>query len=74
MITLDSVLDEVMQLSSYDRQILVDLLYKRIIEEKRDEIALEIREAKSLYNSGSLNTITADQTISKLHHALEKDE
>lgn len=69
MITLDSVLDEVMQLSSYERQILVDLLYKRVIEERRDEIALEIRDAKSLYNSRSLKTISADQAISKLHQS-----
>ncbi|MBK7377710.1 MAG: hypothetical protein IPJ03_01680 [Ignavibacteriales bacterium] len=69
MITLDSVLDEVMQLSPYERQILVDLLYKRVIEERRDEMALEIRDAKSLYNSGSLKSITADQAISKLHQS-----
>lgn len=69
MITLDSVLDKVMQLSSYERQILVDLLYKRVIEERRDEIALEIRDAKSLYNSRSLKTISADQAISKLHQS-----
>ena len=74
MITLDSILDEVMQLSSYDRQILIDLLYKRLIEERRDEISLEIKEATSLYHSGNLKPETAEQAISKLHQSLEKDE
>ena len=74
MITLDSVLDEVMQLYPNERQILIDLLCKRVIEERRDEMALEIREATSLYHSGNLKPETAEQAISRLHQSLEKDE
>jgi len=72
--TLDSVLDEIMQLSPYEKQILLEILNKRVIEERRDELSAEIKEAISLYRSGKLKTESAEQIISRLHNSLDNDE
>jgi PBP1b-binding outer membrane lipoprotein LpoB len=65
--TLDSVLDDVMRLSLSERIALLEILNKRLIEDRRDEISSEIKEATALYTSGKLKTSTADEVISKLH-------
>lgn len=72
--TLDSVLDDVMRLSLSERIALLEILNKRLIEDRREEIAVEIKEATSFYKAGNLNTSTAEDVISKLHASLEKDE
>ncbi|MDP2303413.1 MAG: hypothetical protein Q8N03_13425 [Ignavibacteria bacterium] len=54
MSTLDSVLDDVMRLSLAERIALLEILNKRLIEDRRDEISSEIKEATTLYTSGKL--------------------
>jgi hypothetical protein len=65
--TLDPVLDDVMRLSLSERIALLEILNKRLIEDRRDEISSEIMEATALYSSGKLKYSTADEVISKLH-------
>jgi hypothetical protein len=72
--TLDSVLDDVMRLSLSERIALLEILNKRLIEDRRDEISSEIKEATSLYNSGKLKSSTAKEVISKLHSDPGPDE
>ena len=45
MITLDQALDVVMQLEYEQKELLLDILRKRQIEERREEIAQNAREA-----------------------------
>jgi PBP1b-binding outer membrane lipoprotein LpoB len=72
--TLDSVLDDVMRLSLSERIALLEILNKRLIEDRRDEISSEIKEATSLYTSGKLKSSTADEVISKLYSDPGSDE
>lgn len=72
--TLDSVLDDVMRLSLSERIALLEILNKRLIEDRRDEIASEIKEATSLYTAGKLQTSSAEDVISKLHTHIKTDE
>lgn len=65
--TLDSVLDDVMRLSLSERITLLEILNKRLIEDRRDQISSEIKEAAALYTSGKLQFSTAEEVISKLH-------
>lgn len=65
--TLDSVLDDIMRLSLSERIALLEILNKRLIEDRRDEISSEIKEATTLYTSGKLQSSTAKEVISKLH-------
>jgi len=72
--TLDSVLDDVMRLSLSERIALFEILNKRLIEDRRDEISNEIKEATALYTSGKLQSSTAEEVISKLHSDSGLDE
>ena len=67
MITLDSVLDDVMRLSLSERIALLEILNKRLIEDRRNEISTEIKETTTLYAAGKLQSSTAEEIISKLH-------
>lgn len=72
--TLDSVLDDIMRLSLSERIVLLEILNKRLIEDRRDEISSEIKEATTLYTSGKLQSLTADEVLSKLHSDSGIDE
>lgn len=70
--TLDSTLDAAMNLPIGERIRLVEILTKRIIAERRQEIAREVKESKELYESDRLETMTADEAIKELHSVLKK--
>lgn len=54
MLTIDQVLDQAMQLPYEDKQTVVEILRKRLIEEERDRIALEANNALASYASGKV--------------------
>jgi len=52
LITFDKVLDETEQLNIEDREYLLDILSKRLIEEKRVVISRRVIEAEKAYKAG----------------------
>ncbi len=75
MITLDHALDVAMQLSYEQKQMLIEILLKRQIEERRKEITENARESLMAFHAGELKTESADSLIARLHASLEdKDE
>jgi len=54
LITFDKVLDETEQLNIEDREYLLDILSKRLIEEKRMEISRRVIEAEKAYKAGKV--------------------
>jgi hypothetical protein len=71
MITLDQALDVVMQLEYEEKEMLLDILRKRQIEERREEIAQNAQEAIHAFQAGELKTENADELINRLHASLE---
>lgn len=67
MITLDQALDVAMQLEYEQREMLLDILQKRQIEERREEIARHAQEARRAFAAGELKTETAEELINRLH-------
>jgi hypothetical protein len=67
MITLDEALDVVMQLEYEQKELLLDILRKRQIEERREEIAQNAQEAIQAFQAGELKTETADELTNRLH-------
>lgn len=65
--TLDETLDSIMQLDYVSREMLLGILQKRQIEEKRKEIAKNGKHAKADYKSGKIVAATASDTISILN-------
>ena len=73
MTTLDQTLDMAMALPFEQRQILIDILAKRHISERREEIAENARETIRAFHAGELQTETAEQLIERLHDSPEDE-
>lgn len=70
--TLDSTLDAAMNLPISERIRLVEILTKRIIQERRQEIVKEVKESTELYKAGKLDIVTAEDAIRELHSILKE--
>ena len=70
MMTLDQALDAVNELPSEQREMLADILHKRKIEERRNEIAASAREAIEAFQTGELKPRSADEVIADLRASL----
>ena len=68
--TFDQTLDTVMSLSQNEREILVEILQQRRIEEWRNETADMIKESTVMYKTGKILPQTADEVIETLHSSL----
>jgi DNA-binding NtrC family response regulator len=66
---LDQILDEIASLSLDEQEMLVDILKKRHIEQKRVRIARDVREAQREHQKG----MTKRGTIEDLVKDLESD-
>jgi hypothetical protein len=67
MTTLDQALDTAMKLSHEQKQMLIEILWKRQIEERRDEMATNAREAIRAFHAGELKTETIDALLARLN-------
>jgi hypothetical protein len=74
MITLDHALDVAMQLSYEQKQMLIQILLKRQVDERREEIAENARDALRAFHAGELKTESADSLISRLHASIEDED
>lgn len=68
MITIDSTLDDIMQLDFASREILLEVLQKRQAEERRDKIAKSAKKSLKEYHSGKLEPRSAVDTIEYLNN------
>lgn len=69
MTTLDAVLDKANELSFQEREMLVEILLKRQIEERREEIARNARQAKKDFETGKLNVYDNVETMIRDLHS-----
>lgn len=74
MINLYQALDSARQLSLSDKEMLIEILKKQTIEERRKEIATEVRESRTLYAAGKLAPSDSKQIINELHSLLSEPE
>ena len=66
MVTINSTLEDIMQLDYASREMLLEILQKRQIEARRDEMAKNAKRSLKEYNSGKLQALTAEEVIEKL--------
>ena len=71
MITLDQALDAVSALPPDQQEMLAEILRKRQIEERRNEIAASAREAIGACQAGELKPQSADEVIADLRASLQ---
>ncbi len=72
MVTLDKTLDAAMQLPPEQREMLVEILRKRQIEERRKEIAENAREAKQDLDAGKISPKPVEKIIKELNESLNQ--
>jgi hypothetical protein len=56
------------QFKSEDQQALIDLLQKRLVENRRSEIAANIVQAKAEYEAGQIVRGSIDDIMNELNH------
>jgi len=74
MTTLDTALDAVMQLSSDQKQMLIEILWRRQIDERREEIAEHAREAISAFHAGASKPEPVEDLLERLHASLDRPD
>ncbi len=67
MVTLNSVLENVMQLDYASREILLDILQERQTEVRRDVIATNANQSLQDYNTNKPLPLSANDIIDKLN-------
>ncbi len=63
MTSLDKVLDEAMDLPLEQQEMLIQILQRRMIERRRDEIATDAAATLAEFRAGKLKAQTADEAI-----------
>ncbi|MBS1528305.1 MAG: hypothetical protein JST19_21850 [Bacteroidetes bacterium] len=66
MVTIDTALDEIMQLDFASREMLLEILQKRQVEARRSEMAKNAKQSLKDYHAGKTSAVTADEAIQKL--------
>ena len=65
-LAIDNILEEVSKYPLYDKEMLVEILHKRLIDEKRDLIYKESKKAMKDYRSGKVKTGNVDDLFNSL--------
>lgn len=66
-VTFREALELIESLSDEERLALVEIVKRRLIERRRDEIAESVREAREDYARGEVRKGTADDLLRDLH-------
>ncbi len=74
MITFENVLEIVSKLPREQQEMLLEIVRKRMIETRRQEIMAECQEALAEYRMGKLQAMSATQAIADLRHYLQDNE
>lgn len=74
MTSLDKVLDEAMDLPLEQQEMLIQILQRRMIERRRDEIATDAAATLAEFRAGKLKAQTANEAIASLRESLQSDE
>ncbi len=60
------VLETVEQLPLEDRETLIDIVRRRIVEQRRAELAKDIREAQEEFKAGKVRPVTPDELMKEI--------
>ena len=71
---LDKVLDEVMELSLEEKEMLAQILKQRIIESRREQIAQDAQISLEEFKQGKYQALTVEEAIQDLREYLANSE
>lgn len=71
MITLDQAIDTIQQLPAEQQEMLFDIVYRRRMESRREEIARDARRSIADFYTGRLKPQSIGEILSELRAALD---
>ncbi len=74
MSNLDKILDEAMNLTLEQQEMLVQILQRRMMEQRRDEIAQDAELSLAEFKEGKLKIQTATEAIAELRDYIQQEE
>jgi len=72
--TTNDILEATEQLAEEQRELLLNLLHRRQVEARREQIAQHAVVARTACRAGQLTTETANDLLERLHTSLAKEE
>ena len=73
MANLDEVLDRAMDLPIEQQEMLIQIIQRRMMERRRDEIAQDAALSLAEFREGKLKVQTADEAITELRELLQSE-
>jgi hypothetical protein len=73
-ITFEQAIETVNQLPFEQQEMLVDLLHKRLIQTRRNQMANDAQESLAAFRQGAFTAQTANQLIQTLHESVDEAE
>jgi hypothetical protein len=73
MTTLEQALNTVSQLPIEQQEMLIQIVQNRLLENRRQEIAEDAKQAISFFHKGELKPQTAEEVIAELKESLQDD-
>jgi hypothetical protein len=74
MVTLEQAIDAVMQLPLEQQDMLIEIIRNRRIEQRREEIASDARQAIAAFHAGQLKPQPVDSIITELRQSLDEPD
>lgn len=70
MVTLDQAIDTVLELPPEQQEMLLEIIHRRQVEARRQEIARDAQHALAAFRAGMLKSQTVDAVLAELHASL----
>lgn len=72
--TLNEALETVMQLPQEQQEMLLEIIHRRHIEQRREEIAMEAKESLEAFRIGQFKPQSVQEIVADLRASLDEDE
>ena len=62
----EEVLEDIETLSLEDQEILIEILHRRIVERRREELAQDVQQARQEFQAGQCRPVTPEQLLNEI--------
>ena len=62
----EEVLEDIETLSLEDQEILIEILHRRIVERRREELARDVQQARQEFQAGQCRPVTPEELLNEI--------
>ena len=62
----EEVLEDIETLSLEDQEILIEILHRRIVERRREELAQDVQQARQEFQAGQCRPVTPEELMNEI--------